>query len=94
MTYVGVRELKDRLTHYLKQAQDVGPIIVTDRGRPIVIFHDLSGVEENAGVEERLASLAHRGLVRLPARKGGLSKEKPVKTTGRTAAAMIVEDRR
>lgn len=94
MTYVGVRELKDRLTHYLKQAQDVGPIIVTDHGKPIVILHDLAGVEENAGVEERLASLAHRGLVRLPSRKGGLSRSKPVKTTGTSAAAMLVEDRR
>ena len=94
MTYVGVRELKDRLTHYLKQAQDVGPVIVTDRGKPIVILHDLSGVEENAGVEERLASLAHRGLVRLPNRKGGLSTGKPVKTTGAPASAMLVEDRR
>lgn len=94
MTYVGVRELKDRLTHYLRQARDVGPVIVTDRGKPIVILHDLSGVEETAGLEERLASLAHRGLVRLPARKGGLAAGKPAKNTGRAASAMIVEDRR
>lgn len=94
MTYVGVRELKDRLTHYLRQAREVGPIIVTDRGKPIVILHDLAGVEEDAGLEERLASLAHRGLVRLPARQGCLSTVKPVRATGRAAAAVIIEDRR
>jgi prevent-host-death family protein len=31
----GVRELKSRLSHYLDVARDEGPVIITDRGRPV-----------------------------------------------------------
>jgi prevent-host-death family protein len=66
MQLVGIRDLKNRLTHYLESAKRGESIIVTDRGVPVAILHDLEHVDENAGIEERLASFAKLGFLTLP----------------------------
>lgn len=70
MQLVGIRDLKNKLTHYLETAKKGDAIIITDRGVPVAILHNLDHVEEKAGSEERLASLAKQGLLTLP-KKGG-----------------------
>ena len=35
MSAVGVRELKNRLTYYLRRARKGEEVIVTERGRPV-----------------------------------------------------------
>jgi len=94
MHYVGVRELKNRLTYYLGLTRNGDNVIVTDRGRPLAILHTVETVEENAGMEERLVSLAGKGLLSLPTPGARLSKEPPKKTKGKAASRIIVEDRR
>ncbi len=94
MHYVGVRELKNRLTYYLKLTREGDNIIVTDRGKPMAILHNVTAMEETAGVEERLVSLAGKGLVRLPRPKSRLSAERPRKAKGKAVSTLIVEDRR
>ncbi len=94
MHYVGVRELKNRLTYYLRLTREGDNVIVTDRGKPMAILHNVANMEENAGVEERLASLAGKGLVRLPQPKSRLSVERPRKIKGKAVSAIITEDRR
>jgi len=51
MHVVGVRELKNRLTHYLSLTRQGVPVIVTDRSEPIAVLHGLEQVEETAGTE-------------------------------------------
>ncbi|MBX3307340.1 MAG: type II toxin-antitoxin system prevent-host-death family antitoxin [Nitrospira sp.] len=41
MSRVGVKELKDRLTHYLRLTQKGEEIVVTDRGRPIALLQHI-----------------------------------------------------
>jgi prevent-host-death family protein len=94
MHYVGIRELKNRLTYYLRLTQKGDSIIVTDRDVPIAILHSADVVEETAGVEERLVSLSRKGMVRLPALKGKLTRSAPRRTTGKPVSALIIEDRR
>ena len=94
MHYVGVRELKNRLTYYLRLTQDGDNVIVTDRGKPMAILHNVAAMEETAGVEERIVSLAGKGLVRLPQPKSRLSSERPRKIKGRAVSAIVTEDRR
>jgi len=94
MHYVGVRELKNRLTYYLKLTKDGDNVIVTERGKPLAILHTVDAVEETAGVEERIVSLAKKGLVRLPAMKARMSTKQPHKIKGRAVSKMIAEDRR
>ncbi len=94
MTIVGVRDLKNQLPKYLDLVKKGGRVIVTDRGRPIAIIHDLAGVEVNADREEILASLAASGKVRLPVRAGGLKKFDGAAIKGRSITETILEDRR
>jgi prevent-host-death family protein len=94
MHYVGVRELKNRLTYYLRLTQNGDNVVVTDRGRPMAILHSAEAVEETAGAEERLISLSRKGLVRLPAAINRLKKSAPRKMTGKPASTVIIEERR
>lgn len=94
MHYVGVRELKNRLTYYLGLTQRGDNVIVTDRGRPLAILHSAETIEEAAGTEERLISLFRKGLVRLPAAKSKLKRSAPRKMTGKPASTVIIEERR
>lgn len=94
MHLVGIRELKNRLTHYLGLTKEGSNIIVTDRGTPVAILHSLDKIEEKAGMEERLAALAKRGVVRLPIKKGKLPYMESIKTQGKPASEIIIEERR
>ena len=63
---VGIRDLKNKLTHYLEIAKRGQALIITDRGEPVAVLHNLNQIEEEAGSEERLAYLAAQGLITLP----------------------------
>lgn len=56
---VGIRELHDQLSRYVRQVADGGEVLVTMRGRPVA---RLSGVE----AVDPLAELRRRGLIREP----------------------------
>jgi len=58
MPIVGVRELKNRLTHYLRLIRQGEAIIITDRGKPIAVLKPIEESEGQRGWEERLAVLA------------------------------------
>ncbi len=47
-----------------------------------------------AEVEERLASLAKAGMLRLPLKKGKLPPFKSVRAAGKPASEIIIEERR
>ena len=94
MQLVGIKELKDRLTYYLKLTREGDNIIVTDRGAPVAVIHSLDAAEGNASPDEKLASLARQGMIRLPVRRGNLKKIKAVRATGKPASEIIMEDRK
>ncbi len=66
---VGIRDLKNRLTHYLELAKGGHTVIITDRGAPVAVLHNLDQIEEESGTEERLAFLAAQGMITLPKTK-------------------------
>lgn len=94
MHCVGIRELKNRLSYYLKLTQQGHNIVVTERGRPTAILHAIGAVEETADLEERLLSLAVKGMMRLPVRKLRKSKSAPARVKGAPLSKMIIEERR
>ena len=94
MHTVGIKDLKNRLTYYLKLTRQGDKVIVTDRGVPFAIIHSLKELEPDAGTEEKLASLAAHGLMRLPREKAKLSPFKGVKTGGELASSIIIGERR
>lgn len=94
MEVVGIKELKNRLTYYLRLTRQGNKIVVTDRGSPVAIIRSVNEIQENEDVEERLASLAKRGMVRLPIKKGRFKKFKALQVSGKPASEIIIEERR
>ena len=95
MEMVGVKELKDHLSHYINLTKKGDNVIVTDRGTPVAILHSLDNIEKEAGVEERLAVLARQGKIRLPSVKIDFSNEiERPKNKGKLMSETVVEDRR
>ena len=96
MQLVGIRELKNKLTHYLETAKRGDAVIITDRGVPVAILHNLDQMDEKAGPEERLAHLAKQGFLTLP-KKGREEPFPPVEraeVTGEPVSETIIKERR
>ncbi len=93
MSTVGVKELKNRLTTYLRRTKEGEEVIVTERGRPIALLQPIQGAEQAVGREARLARLAALGLVTLPTRKL-LKRVQVIRVSGPPVSAAILEDRR
>jgi prevent-host-death family protein len=90
---VGVRELKNRLTSYLKLVKADQEVIITERGNPIALIQPLGGASAPRSLEARLAALAARGEVTLP--EGPLRpRRRRFKIPGRPLSELIIEDRR
>jgi prevent-host-death family protein len=94
MQLVGIRELKNKLTYYLKLTLEGDKIIVTDRGTPVAVIHSLDHVEDNSVAEERIAMLGKKGLIRLKTKQGKFIPFKSVEVTGKPASEIILEERR
>lgn len=85
---VGVRELRDRLSHYLAEVADGRAVVVTDRGRPVA---RLTGVDQ---IPDGWQRLIDDGLIRMPAKKAtSATTWRKVKATG-GVADLLEEQRR
>ena len=93
MSTVGVRELKNRLTHYLGRAKRGEEIMVTERGQPVAVLHSIHAVAAPKSLDARLGKLAASGLVTLPSGKL-LKRIRRVHVAGPPVSRTIIEDRR
>jgi antitoxin (DNA-binding transcriptional repressor) of toxin-antitoxin stability system len=65
MKTVGVRELKNRLSEYLRQVRAGEDVLVTDRGEVVAEIGPPGHGPSDASVPPGLVALARRGLVTL-----------------------------
>ncbi|HEX9636749.1 MAG TPA: type II toxin-antitoxin system prevent-host-death family antitoxin [Acidobacteriota bacterium] len=89
MAQTGVKELKDHLSEYLRRVRKGERVTITDRGEPIAAL-----VPAQEGEEVRWAwKLAEKHLV---AWSGGRPQGalKAPKVRGKSAAEIVLEDRR
>ena len=93
MSTVGVRELKNRLTQYLRRTKQGEEVIITERGKPIALIQPIKLVEHPVSLEARLAKLAAEGFVTLPTHKP-LRRVRLAKVSGPPISKTILEDRR
>ncbi len=93
MSTVGIKELKNRLTAYLRRTKQGEEVVVTERGKPIAVIQPIQAPSQPVSLEARLAKLAARGLVKLPSRKP-LKKVRRVTVAGKSVSQLILEDRR
>lgn len=91
---VGVKELKNKLTYYLNLVKEGNNIVVTHRGSPVAILHNLEDIGKETSIEEKLAVLAKQGKIRLPLKKGKIKPFTPLKIKGKPLSDTIIEERR
>jgi prevent-host-death family protein len=85
---VSIRELKSRLSHYLKQARAGQSVVITARGVPV---GRLVPIEQQ--LEERISALRAARQLQWSGRR--LAPRKPTVRipSGKSVAELIVEDR-
>ena len=93
MATVGVRELKNGLTRYLRRTKSGEPIVVTERGRPVAILGPIPAKSESEPREQRLARLAAHGYLSLPTTEP-VKRLARVRVTGPPVSQAVLEDRR
>lgn len=90
---VGIKELKNRFTQYLRRIKQGEEVIVTERGKPIALIRPIQSAERPANLDARLARLAAQGFVTLPTRKP-LRRVRLVEVAGGPISESVLEDRR
>jgi len=93
MGAVGIKELKNSLTRYLRRCKQGEEVIVTDRGTPIALIQPINAAKEPVSLEGKLAKAAAQGLITLPTRKVS-RRVRAIKATGKAVSKIILEDRR
>ncbi|MEK7351170.1 MAG: type II toxin-antitoxin system prevent-host-death family antitoxin [Nitrospiraceae bacterium] len=89
MPHVGVRELKNRLSRYLKRVQGGEEIVVTERGQSVARIVPVN----ISSLKRALEPMLREGAVRWSGGKPRGASRRPV-IRGRTLADMVIEDRR
>lgn len=89
MTAVGVRELKNHLSRYLRRVRAGEQLVVTERGQPVAVISSPGG----AAPDRHLERLLRHGVVRW---NGGKPRgaPRPPRIKGPTVAQAVIEDRR
>jgi prevent-host-death family protein len=88
-TVAGVRDLKNKLSHYLREVKKGRSIMITDRGKIVATI--VPARDEAAG--ETLRKLASGGIGTW---RGGKPKgaSRPVRVKGKPVSDIVLEDRR
>lgn len=85
---VSIRELKSRLSHYLRLARGGESVVITDRGVPVGRL-----VPIEADLEGRIAALRTAGLLQWSGRRLATRKPTVRIAKGKTVSDLLVEDR-
>jgi len=95
MKTVGIRELKDRLSEYMRTVRSGESLLVTDRGEVIAEVSPPGHRQVDDSVPAGLLALARRGIATLGASgDAAVYKALPRKRRGkRTAAQLLGEER-
>ena len=95
MKTVGVRELKNRLSEYLREVRRGESVLVTDRGEVVAEFSPPRHSAIDPRVPAALLALAKRGLVTLGSPGGNsLYEEMPRSRQRQRSAAQLLDEER
>lgn len=95
MQSVGVRELKDRLSAFLRQVRSGESVLVTDRGEVVAEISPPGQRLSDPSLPTGLIALARRGVATLGSRnERSLYTALPRKQRGQRSAAQLLEDER
>ncbi len=86
---VGTRELKNKLSHYIRNVKKGQSIIVTERGMIVAQL-----IPPRQSVEERIWLMVDAGLADWNGKRPKPYKAKKIKRTKKSFSQLIMEDRR
>lgn len=89
---MGVRELKNRLSHYLELARNGEPVTVTTRGREVAVILPAGPTTEESEEKEWLMKLVREGKATWGGGKP-LGASKRIQVRGKPLSEMVIEDR-
>ena len=89
MNAVGVRDLKNRLSHHLKRVRAGARLTVTERGRPIATLAPVETRDDLAWLHKMVAE----GRAHWSGGKPTGSKNPPRNTGKKLASDIVIEDR-
>lgn len=92
MTTVGVRELKNRLSHYLDLAKKGESVTVTARGREVAVILPAGRTTEETEEKEWLMKLVREGKATWNGGKP-LGASRRIQVRGKPLSEMVIEDR-
>ena len=92
---VGIRELKAHLSQYIEQARNGEPIVVTDRGRPVVRIEPVSLKPDPDSLPPKLRRLIESGKVidKGPVTRDMLPKLLPPIPGAKSLSDYVIEER-
>ncbi len=92
---VGVKELKNKLSAYLREVRSGVRVLVSDRNRVIAELHE-PGVHYGADekLDPVLAAWIEAGVVHLPSRPKKPLPESPVRLADGTSTDLLEQDRK
>ena len=91
---VGIKELKNNLSAYLRDVRRGTRVLVSDRSEIVAELHEPGAVYSAAeGANRVLAKWAQSGVVTLPRRAKTKLPKSPVRLLKGTAARLLDEDR-
>ncbi len=89
MAAVGVRDLKNRLSEYLRRVRSGERLVVTERGKPVAILSPPTEAPPDGHIE----ALLRAGVVRWTGGKPRGSRH-PARLKGPSVARAVIEGRR
>ncbi len=93
MISVGVRELKNGLTRYLRLVDQGHAVLVMNRNRAVAVVKK-PDPDSASTLEERIAALVVEGRLLRAEKAGPCLPFKPVRVKGKPVSRLIIEDRR
>ena len=92
MISVGIKELKNNLSRYLRSVKKGEEVLITDRGHTIARI-----IRENSkrnAIREALFPLIEKGLITLPEQTIDKDVPTPIEVPGKPVSEIAMEDRR
>jgi prevent-host-death family protein len=94
MKSVGLRELKNRLSEYVREVRSGEAVLVTDRGEVVAELIPPGQAVDERGVPSALVALARRGHLTLGISNDGAAYPKLARALKRSHAAELLDRER
>jgi len=92
MLTAGIKEFKNRVSHYLSFVKNGQDVLISERGK--VIARVIKEESHNASLRHVLNPLIMRGLVTFPRKELNKDVPEPIKMPGKPVSEMVIEGRR